>query len=74
MRDLFRPVSAPARQRGAANPASPFSGFGLMSDEVLTPGDGVRGVRVVYRYRIAGGPTQGLVLRRHRRREPPRPR
>jgi len=58
MRDLFRPVSAPARQRGAANPASPFSGFGLMSDEVLTPGDGLRGVRVVYRYRIAGGPTQ----------------
>jgi hypothetical protein len=58
MRDLFRPVSAPARQRDAANPASLFSGFGLMTDEVLTPGHGLRGVHVVYRYRIAGGPAQ----------------
>lgn len=29
-----------------------------MSDEVLTPGDGLRGVHIVYRYRIGGGPVQ----------------
>ena len=50
---------SPARQQEAAtNPASPFSGFALMTDEVLTPGDGLRGVHVVYRYRIAAGPPQ----------------
>jgi hypothetical protein len=58
MRDLFRPVSTSARQRDAANPLSPFSGFGLMADEVLTPGGGLRGVHSLYRYRIQGGPYQ----------------
>lgn len=58
MRDLFRPVSAKARQRDALNPMSPFSGFGLLADEVLTPGDGLRGVHSVYSYRIQGGPSQ----------------
>jgi hypothetical protein len=58
LRDLFRPVSPAARQRLAANPASPFSGFALIADEVLTPGEGLRGVHSVYRYRIQGGPTQ----------------
>ena len=29
-----------------------------MSDEVLTPGDGLRGVHTVFRYRVAGGPPQ----------------
>lgn len=58
LRDLFRPVSATAREEAATDPTSPFSGFGLMDDEVLTPGDGLRGVHVVYRYRIAGGPSQ----------------
>jgi hypothetical protein len=59
MRDFFgRPVSEMGRQRAAANPASPFSGFGLISDEVLTPGDGIRGVHSVYQYRIQGGPAQ----------------
>src|SRR3954467_5838414 len=43
MRDLWRPVSDSAREQEAQNPASPFSGFGLVSDEVLTPGDGIRG-------------------------------
>jgi hypothetical protein len=46
------------RQRAAANPASPYSGFGLISDEVLTPGEGIRGVHSVYQYRIQGGPAQ----------------
>jgi hypothetical protein len=58
LRDLFRPVSASAREEAAMNPASPFSGFALLTDEVLTPGDGLRGVHVVYRYRIGGGPSQ----------------
>jgi hypothetical protein len=58
LRDLFRPVSATAREEAAMNPASPFTGFSLMQDEVLTPGDGLRGVHVVYRYKIGGGPTQ----------------
>jgi hypothetical protein len=58
LRDLFRPVSPAARQRLAASPASPFSGFALLADEVVTPSDGLRGVHSVYRYRIQGGPTQ----------------
>jgi hypothetical protein len=58
MRDLFRPVSPVARQRLAANPMSPFSGFALIADEVVTPADGLHGVHSVYRYRIQGGPTQ----------------
>ncbi|HWM56410.1 MAG TPA: hypothetical protein VNO83_01140 [Pseudonocardia sp.] len=58
LRDLFRPVSAAAREEAELNPMSPFSGFSLISDEVLTPGDGLRGVHVVYKYRISGGPSQ----------------
>jgi len=58
LRDLFHPVSPVARQRLAANPASPFSGFTLIADEVLTPGEGLHGVHSIYRYRIQGGPTQ----------------
>jgi hypothetical protein len=58
MRDLFRPVSPAARQRLAAVPVSPFSGFTLLTDEVVTPDDGLRGVHSIYRYRIQGGPTQ----------------
>jgi hypothetical protein len=58
MRDLFRPVSPAARQRLAASPVSPFSGFALIVDEVVTPADGLRGVHSIYRYRIQGGPTQ----------------
>jgi hypothetical protein len=58
LRDRFQPVSNSARQRAAANPMSPFSAFGLMADEVLTPGTGLRGVHSVYQYRIQGGPAQ----------------
>jgi hypothetical protein len=58
LRDLFRPVSAAAREEDAMNPASPFTGFMLLNDEVLTPGEGLRGVHVVYRYKIGGGPSQ----------------
>jgi hypothetical protein len=58
LRDLFRPVSDTAREEAALNPDSPFTGFSLITDEVLTPGEGLRGVHVVYRYRISGGPSQ----------------
>jgi hypothetical protein len=58
MRDLWRPVSDSAREQDSQNPSSAFSGFGLISDEVLTPGDGLHGVHTVYRYKIMGGPAQ----------------
>ena len=58
MRDVFWPVSAAGRQLHAQNPASPYTSFGMISDDVLIPGDGLRGVRSVFRYRILGGPTQ----------------
>lgn len=58
LRDLFQPVSPARRQQAAANPTSPLSGFGLLRDEVLTPGDGIRGVHVTYQYRIGGEPFQ----------------
>ena len=58
MRDRLWPVSNSGRQRAAANPMTPFSAFALMTDEVLTPGDGLRGVHSVYQYRIQGGPAQ----------------
>jgi hypothetical protein len=58
MRDLWRPVSATAREQAEQSQMSPFSGFQLVADEVLTPGDGLRGVHSVYRYRILDGPPQ----------------
>lgn len=58
LRDFFRPVSDSGRERAAANPFSPYSAFGLITDEVLTPGEGLRGVHSVYQYRIQGGPAQ----------------
>jgi hypothetical protein len=58
MRDRFWPVSNSGRQRAAANPMTPFSAFALMTDEVLTPGDGLRGVHSVFQYRLQGGPAQ----------------
>lgn len=58
LRDLFYPVSATARSQVADNPLSPYTDFALLADEVLTPGQGVRGVHSVFRYRIGGGPLQ----------------
>ena len=52
-------MSPSARQEAAElDPTSPFSEFALVADEVLTPGDGLRGVHSVYRYRVGGGPMQ----------------
>lgn len=58
LRDLFQPVSPTGREALAADPAGLLTDFSLLADEVLTPGDGIRGVHVVYRYRISGGPMQ----------------
>jgi hypothetical protein len=55
LRDLFFPVSPTARQQ-SQNPR--LTGFGLTTDDVLTPGDGVRGVHTVFRYSLGGGPPQ----------------
>lgn len=55
LRDIFFPVSPTARQNNQ-NPQ--LTGFGLLADDVLTPGDGVRGVHTVFRYSLGGGPPQ----------------
>lgn len=56
LRDLFFPVSPTAQQN--ADPSSGLTGFGLISDDVLTPGDGVRGVHTVFKYTLNGGAPQ----------------
>ena len=58
LRDFFYPVSPAGRQHGRADPTSGVSDFGLVSDDVLTPGNGLRGVHIVFRYRVGGGPPQ----------------
>lgn len=58
LRDLFYPVSPAGQQQAAADPTSVVQDLSVMSDEVLTPGQGVRGVHTVFRYRVAGGPPQ----------------
>jgi hypothetical protein len=55
LRDLFFPVSPTAREN-SQNPQ--LTDFGLISDDVLTPGDGLRGVHSVFRYTLGGGPPQ----------------
>ena len=54
----LRRLSPAAREQAAGNPFAGFSSFGLISDEVVTPADGLRGVHTVYRYRVQGGPAQ----------------
>lgn len=56
LRDLFYPVSPTSRQQLVG--AGLYEDFTLVSDEVLTPGNGVRGVHVVFRYRQGNGPLQ----------------
>jgi len=58
LRDLFYPVSPASQQQAASDPTSVVQDLSVMSDQVLTPGDGVRGVHTVFRYRVAGGPPQ----------------
>lgn len=56
LRDLFYPASPSSRQLVAA--FGEYSEFTLISDEVLTPGNGVRGVHTVFRYRRGDDPAQ----------------
>lgn len=59
VRDFRFPVSATARQQLAlSGGAGGLTDFQLIADEVLTPGNGIRGVHTVYSYRVDGGPPQ----------------
>jgi hypothetical protein len=58
LRDLFYPVSASAQEAAEMDPTSGVSDLSLVSDEVLTPGNGLRGVHSVFRYRVGDGPMQ----------------
>jgi hypothetical protein len=56
LRDSFLPVTSTARQELASeNP--PFTDFKQIRDQVLTPGQGVHGVRETYDYTYTGGVT-----------------
>ena len=56
LRDFFLPVTAAARA-AAAKSGFPLTGFQLLRDTMLTPGQGVHGVRVIYQYAYPGGGT-----------------
>lgn len=51
-------VSDDLRKQMEDTPAYPFKDFELLSDEVLPPQDGVRGVHLVYNFKVLGGPVQ----------------
>jgi hypothetical protein len=55
LRNAFLPVTDDARQAVGAGGASGLTGFELLDDEVLTPSNGLHGVRVVYDYELGGG-------------------
>lgn len=54
LRDFFLPVTSPARQ-SAAQGGFPLTGFRLLHNAVLTPGQGVHGVRVTFDYKYPDG-------------------
>jgi hypothetical protein len=59
VRDFMYPVSDSARQaQQLGGQSSGLTGFQLIADQVLTPGDGVRGVHTVFAYRINNGDPQ----------------
>ena len=47
-----------AQEAAEMDPTSGVSDLTLVADEVLTPGDGLRGVHSVFRYRVGDGPMQ----------------
>lgn len=61
LRDLFLPVTEGGRQN-AEQTGSGLQGFELLRDEVLAPGNGVRGVRTTYNYSAALGGLQTFDL------------
>jgi len=56
LRDLFLPVTSATRQ-SAARGGFPLTQFRLLRDTVLTPGQGVHGVRVTFNYTFPDGST-----------------
>ncbi len=56
LRDVFLPVTSATRQN-AARRGFPLTGFHLLQDSVLTPGQGVHGVRDIFSYTFPGGTT-----------------
>lgn len=60
LRNAVIPVALPQeeRQKLEQDPNLPFKNFELLSDTILPPKDGIRGVRVIYNYRVNGGPVQ----------------
>src|SRR5208282_1724365 len=54
LRDFFLPVTSTARQNAAAQ-GFPLTGFKQIRDQVLTPGQGVHGVRETFGYTYTGG-------------------
>lgn len=57
LRDSVLPVTSTARQSTAAQTGYPLTGFTQLRDQVLTPGQGVHGVRETYDYTYSGGIT-----------------
>jgi hypothetical protein len=53
LRDIVLPVTD-NRRKAAEQAGLPLTNFELLHDEVLTPGAGIRGVRVVYNYQYRG--------------------
>jgi len=51
-------ISETERQKMETDEENPFKGFELLDDKVLPVQDGVRGVRSVFNFRLAGGPVQ----------------
>jgi len=56
LRDFFLPVTSTARQNAAAQ-GFPLTGFKQIRDQVLTPSQGVHGVRETFDYTYTGGVT-----------------
>ncbi len=56
LRDFFLPVTSTARTN-AATQGFPLTGFKQIRDQVLTPGQGVHGVRETFDYTYTGGIT-----------------
>jgi hypothetical protein len=53
LRDFFLPVTSTARST-ASSEGFPFTGFSQLRDQVLTPGQGVHGVRETFDYTDGG--------------------
>ena len=57
LRDSVLPVTSTARQSAAAQTGYPLTGFTQLRDQLLTPGQGVHGVRETYDYTYSGAIT-----------------